>query len=706
MPSLETMSAGWLLMWLVKGSVLLALLFPLASVLRRASSSTRHLVWTAGLAVALVLPLTSFGVLPLRVELPAAVAGLFRAAPAPLVSDVAPSGISASSRAPAAGDDEFLAPLPAPQAGAAAPSWNAGSLLRALFLAWAVGAAALLLRLAASALRLRRIVREGAALTASSWTTPLFEVADRLDLPDVPRLLVSEDAEMPFVCGLREPAIVLPPASSEWTDEERRAVLCHELAHVRRRDLQTHLLGRITCALYWFQPLAWSAARRMRAESERACDDLVLVTGTRPSAYADHLLRIVTAARQDTAPVVALPMAQAREFEARLLSILAPALRREPLTRVRSGALVALVLLIALPLVALTPVPPQPDGTATALTQEDADDDGARRDDGDDDVAQDTRPDPDPRPQPDPQPDPDPDPDPDEADVMVRIGSTTISVSTSQQQPADPRVRAALIEALRAPDVDTRRAAAWALANHPHETVFRALATAVAGDESEQVREMGVWSLAELESRQPYVIEALTNALGGDRDEKVRSMAAWALGQLDAAAAVTALESSLRGDRDDRVRATAAWALGQIGARSSIQALGEALGSTDASMRQRAAWAIGQVGNATAPPRLIAAASDPDKSVRVVAIWSLGQLEDVAAVPALTTALGDEDPDVRRAAVWALGNMPDGAAIDALTGALRSGNPDIRSAAAAMLGGRGSWPWPWPWPWPIVRISP
>ena len=61
----------------------------------------------------------------------------------------------------------------------------------------------------------------------------------------------------------------------------------------------------------------------------RACDDLVLACdGARASEYANHLLEIVTAVRLQGAPATALPMADKREFEGRMLAILDPAVQR------------------------------------------------------------------------------------------------------------------------------------------------------------------------------------------------------------------------------------------------------------------------------------------------------------------------------------------------------------------------------------------
>ena len=101
-------------------------------------------------------------------------------------------------------------------------------------------------------------------------------------------------------------------------------MLLHELAHVRRRDLVGHTLGRLACAVYWFHPLVWTAAKRLRSESERACDDLALTCGARASDYAEHLLDIVTGVRHHATPAVALAMARRKEFEGRMLAILDP----------------------------------------------------------------------------------------------------------------------------------------------------------------------------------------------------------------------------------------------------------------------------------------------------------------------------------------------------------------------------------------------
>jgi len=68
----------------------------------------------------------------------------------------------------------------------------------------------------------------------------------------------------------------------------------HELAHVRRCDSLSSLLGFLCCSVFWFNPLVWLCARKLRFEAEAAADDLVLSAGVRASDYAAVLLSSIS----------------------------------------------------------------------------------------------------------------------------------------------------------------------------------------------------------------------------------------------------------------------------------------------------------------------------------------------------------------------------------------------------------------------------
>src|SRR5262249_32886908 len=120
-------------------------------------------------------------------------------------------------------------------------------------------------------------------------------------------------------------------AARDWSGEQLRSVLLHELAHVKRRDLMAQLLTQIACALHWFNPLVWFAAWRLGVERERACDDLVLARGVRPSAYAGHLLDVVTGlAPARWSQSCGLAMARKSSLEGRLMAVLHATQRDQP----------------------------------------------------------------------------------------------------------------------------------------------------------------------------------------------------------------------------------------------------------------------------------------------------------------------------------------------------------------------------------------
>lgn len=171
----------------------------------------------------------------------------------------------------------------------------------------------------------------------------LAEVARRLG--GRTEVLLSDELRVPVTCGLLKPRIVLPHSAEGWSASRLEAVLLHELAHVKRRDLTAQALVYLIAALWWFQPLGWLLRRRMRAESEFACDAAAISSGLRASEYAQELLGVAKFAGSDRRfSSSAIGMVRASDLEARLRAILHPPVR--VLSRPRSYA-VGVVLGIA-----------------------------------------------------------------------------------------------------------------------------------------------------------------------------------------------------------------------------------------------------------------------------------------------------------------------------------------------------------------------
>ena len=91
----------------------------------------------------------------------------------------------------------------------------------------------------------------------------------------------------PATIGWRRPLLLLPGDWRDWGPDERRAVLAHELAHVRRGDFLAGLAAQLGLSLHFYHPLAHWLAARLRLEQELAADAWAArLSGGKPSYLA------------------------------------------------------------------------------------------------------------------------------------------------------------------------------------------------------------------------------------------------------------------------------------------------------------------------------------------------------------------------------------------------------------------------------------
>jgi hypothetical protein len=198
-----------------------------------------------------------------------------------------------------------------------------------LLLTYSLGATALLLRLLIGRRILARLWREADALPDPAWQRLLSRLSSEMLLSRPVELRIARGPIMPMTWGTLAPKVLLPAEASEWAPERRRLVLLHELAHVARRDSLSRSVASLACALYWFHPGAWLAARQMRVEQEHAADDRVLAAGGSAQAYARSLLHLARGL-EGPRPAHAATMAGACQLERRLTSITTPVRRDRP----------------------------------------------------------------------------------------------------------------------------------------------------------------------------------------------------------------------------------------------------------------------------------------------------------------------------------------------------------------------------------------
>ncbi|MEO7270879.1 MAG: TonB family protein [Vicinamibacterales bacterium] len=235
----------------------------LPAVLRLDAPDLRHGYWRALLLVCLLLPVVQ----------------PWHAAPA-IASDVAAF--------------ETTGLIPAAQGSGSAgsggtPLWRAYAAARPMFTSVATvlvtGAVIRLGWLGLGLIRLRRLRRDG--------TVPAVPVSD-----DGLGPLASAGADVRYVTALGQPItfgawrpiVLLPAALQHQPEPVRRAVLVHELWHVRRRDWLWVVIEEVVRALFWFHPVVGWVVSRVQASREEVVDELTVLTTNARRPYIEALL--------------------------------------------------------------------------------------------------------------------------------------------------------------------------------------------------------------------------------------------------------------------------------------------------------------------------------------------------------------------------------------------------------------------------------
>lgn len=273
-----------------KVTLVLSAAAAIAFALRRSSASARHLVWMLGLALSLAIPVAAWLMPPVAMP-----GGLLFA-------------VDGAARAmPSL--PQSIPPL--------RWIWLAGALLAAV-------------RFASGHVAAHRMVR-----TARPAGTR-----------DGLAVRTSPPGSMPFTWGFLRPSVVMPEDAPD-------AIWLHERAHALRRDHWWLLVAQASCAVWWFHPLAWLAARRAELEREKACDDAALALGEAPADYARIL---VEAARTRLAPPASvMAIAGQSPLESRVRALLDDSIDRRGVSRRFIAAAAAVTLAIGLPILAQQP---------------------------------------------------------------------------------------------------------------------------------------------------------------------------------------------------------------------------------------------------------------------------------------------------------------------------------------------------------------
>jgi beta-lactamase regulating signal transducer with metallopeptidase domain len=333
---------GWSAQTTVIAMVLAAIAI-LASRSRRLGPAARHVLWLVVMIKLVAPPLVNWPWSPPKLWVTARPATITQ----PVVNQPT---VTARVDREAKLDEVVARPTVAMAAPAPATriGWNFDLLGKGLFGLW-LGISATI-----AVWQIGRIVRFQRRL---AWAIPAPEwlVQEVRDLSvqlgvRAPEILVLPDLAPPMLWFLGRTKLLVPGRLVSNADLlGMRAILAHELAHLRRGDHWVRRLDFFAGLIWWWNPVYWLTRERLGTEAELACDEWAIrtVPDGRVS-YAEALLDVCRTLSTTTSPAPALGVAGAGRFLERRVNMI---LQNHAPSRISVPVLLgaAVLFLLALP---------------------------------------------------------------------------------------------------------------------------------------------------------------------------------------------------------------------------------------------------------------------------------------------------------------------------------------------------------------------
>lgn len=162
------------------------------------------------------------------------------------------------------------------------------SLQSILFLSWSVIILGLIARLLYKEKQFNRILKKTDSVELNDILNPLKSA---MDISQDVVIRTGKEVPAPFTKGLWNPVIYLPRQTLKCNNDQVRAILAHELAHIKRKDIIFIYLQNITDILYFFHPAVWLGNKDINLHREKICDEIAIQTlQESPNNYGKTLL--------------------------------------------------------------------------------------------------------------------------------------------------------------------------------------------------------------------------------------------------------------------------------------------------------------------------------------------------------------------------------------------------------------------------------
>jgi|GEM_PF-4091625 len=294
-------------------AILAAVVLVVTRLARKAPAAWRHALWVIVLVKLLVPPLA---------QIPAQ--WVFWQAETPPTSITVAAPLASNSTAvilpsnPTPDSAIKNAQAPVPSHTEAPFDWRIP-----LVAVWLAGVAVMSLLLIYGYGQLNRLAR-CSHQASGVWADMLERAADPLGVGKLPDIRFTDSVPTPVLVGYFRPVILIPSGIEQTcSDSDLFAILSHELAHIRRRDVAVAWFQQIIQTLFFFHPGVWLAGYEIRKEREFACDEMVISNSPiSREAYASGYVSALKLASRAAWEASAIAMAEPRDLEKKRLSMI------------------------------------------------------------------------------------------------------------------------------------------------------------------------------------------------------------------------------------------------------------------------------------------------------------------------------------------------------------------------------------------------
>jgi bla regulator protein BlaR1 len=129
--------------------------------------------------------------------------------------------------------------------------------------------------------------------TEAGFQQQVNQLAQQTGIGQFVQVAFSQLIDVPCITGFFKPIILLPCGISTYlAADEIKAILLHELAHIKRNDYLINLLQQAIGIMLFFNPFSRLINKIINTERENSCDDMVVATTNTPLVYAQALLKL------------------------------------------------------------------------------------------------------------------------------------------------------------------------------------------------------------------------------------------------------------------------------------------------------------------------------------------------------------------------------------------------------------------------------